>query len=116
MLSGQESVPAGLRDDIFKEGPRDVAIQQPIAIFRNVVGTQMASSMPRSTNQRNRRLYSSSISIRSLRTEYSTWSNNARNRCSVGSTGGRSRHTLPRSAATVGAGRHRSWVRIARSV
>src|SRR6516225_6604706 len=50
-----------------------------------VVGAHTRSSMPRPTNQRNSRLYSScSISIRSLRTEYSTWISNARNRCSGG--------------------------------
>src|SRR5438034_794010 len=54
----------------------------------NVVGTHTASSIARPTNQRNSRLYSScSISIRSLRTEYSTWSSSARNRCSGGIDG-----------------------------
>ena len=53
-----------------------------------VVGAQTASSMPSPTNHRNSRLYSScSISIRSLRTEYSTWSNSARSRCSGGIDG-----------------------------
>jgi hypothetical protein len=33
MLGGQQATTASLRDDIFKEGPGDVALQQPIPIL-----------------------------------------------------------------------------------
>ena len=52
------------------------------------VGAHTASPIPSPTNHRNNRLYwSCSISIRSLRTEYSTWSSSARRRCSGGIEG-----------------------------
>jgi len=50
VLGRQQPAAAGLRDDIFKEGSGDVALQQPITIFVKVVGTHTASSMPRPTN------------------------------------------------------------------
>ena len=57
--------------------------------FVNTVTSQKRSSVSRPTNQRNDKLYSScSINIRSLRIEYKTWSNSARNNCS-GASGGR---------------------------
>jgi hypothetical protein len=88
MLGGQQATTARLPDDIFKEGPGDVALQQPISFLVKVVGAHTASSIARPTNRRNSRLYSScSITIRSLRTEYSTWSRSARNRCSGGIEG-----------------------------
>src|SRR5262249_2880 len=88
MLGGQEASTASLGDDICKEGPGDVALQEPIAILGEGGRRHTASSIARPTNQRNSRLYSScSITIRSLRTEYSTCSTRARNRCSGGIEG-----------------------------
>ena len=34
VLGGQQAASSGLGDDIFEEGPRDVAVEQPIAILR----------------------------------------------------------------------------------
>jgi hypothetical protein len=62
--------PAGLRDDILEERPRDVAVEQPVPILREGRGRPHRVVHPQPTNQRNSRLYSiCSISIRSLRTE-----------------------------------------------
>jgi len=86
VFSGQQAASPGLRHDVFKEGPRDITVKQPIPILGER-RRHPHSSMPIPTNQRNSKLYSScSISIRSLRTEYSTC-RKARKRCSGGIDG-----------------------------
>jgi hypothetical protein len=77
-----------LRHHIFEERASDVALKQPVPILGEGRRHPDGSSMPSPTNQRNSKLYSScSISMRSLRIEYSTCSNNARNKCSGGIDG-----------------------------
>jgi hypothetical protein len=88
MLGGQQATAARLRDDILKEGPRDVALEQPVAILGERRGHLHSIVHAQADKTAKQRLYSScSINIRSLRTEYSTWSSSARNRCSGGIDG-----------------------------
>src|SRR6267378_8252136 len=85
MLGGQQATAARSATTSSKKARAMSPASSRSRFLVNVVGTQTASSIAKPTNQRNSRLYSScSISIRSLRTEYSTWSSSARNKCSGG--------------------------------
>ena len=69
MLVGQQLRRVRVDQHGLEKRGGDVAIEQAVTIFVNVVGDHTGSSIPRPTNQRNSRLKSScSINCRSERT------------------------------------------------
>jgi hypothetical protein len=103
-----ESTSPGLLYDIFKEGPRDVAIEQAIAIlgergWRPHGIVPIEADKPAKQQVVFELIHQHPLAAHRI----STWSSSARRRCS-GGIDGRSSHTGSRTAATNGAAHHRS--------